>query len=105
MSVLRWLPGIVLLIPWLLAPVAPANETRIRDLSGPYSFRLLDWETVHLADRASRLWAGLFGSGGVAGSDADVLQSYFRAGAARIDKRSAAEGALERVVARAYTAG
>ena len=61
MNVLRWLPGILLLLPWLLAPVAPANETRIRDLAGPYSFKLLDWETIQLSERAARLWSGLFG--------------------------------------------
>ena len=62
MNVLRWLPGIVLLLPWLLAPVAPSNEARIRDLAGPYSFRLLDWETRNLAERATRLWAALVGT-------------------------------------------
>ena len=43
---LRWLPGLVLLLPCLLAPATPSNAIRIRDLAGPYSFRLLDWETV-----------------------------------------------------------
>jgi hypothetical protein len=105
MYALRWLPSLVLLVPWLIGPIAPSADVRIRDLAAPSTFRLLDWETVHLADRASRLWAGLFGSAGVAGSDADVLQSYFRAGTPRVEKRSEAEAALERVVARAYTAG
>ena len=96
MYALRWLPSLVLLVPWLIGPIAPSADVRIRDLAAPSTFRLLDWETVHLADRASRLWAGLFGSAGVASSDADVLQSYFRAGTPRVEKRSEAEAALER---------
>ena len=63
MRVLRWLPSLVLLVPWLIGPIAPPNEVRIRDLAAPSAFRLLDWETVHLADHAPRLWTGLFGGG------------------------------------------
>jgi len=75
---------------------------RIRDLAAPSAFRLLDWETVHLADHAPRLWTGLFGGIDTAGADADLLQGYFRAGASRVDKRTQAEAALERVVSQAY---
>jgi len=102
---LRWLPGLVLLVPWLLTPLAPSNAERIRDVSGPFAFRLLDWETVQVGERAGRLWAGLFGSVPEPGQDADTLGAYFNGGAARQDQRANAEGALERVVAGAYRDG
>src|SRR6266568_718772 len=102
MRVLRWLPSLVLLVPWLIGPIAPSNELRIRDLAAPSAFRLLDWETVHLADHAARLWTGLFGGADTAAADADLLQRYFRAAAPRTDRRSEAEAALERVVSQAY---
>src|SRR6266852_5055903 len=105
MSVLRWLPGILLLVPWLLVPVAPSNEMRIRDLAGPYSFRLLDWETVQLAQRGTRLWAGLFGPTTVLPSDADTLRAYFEARARPPALRSEVEAALEHLVGQAYQAG
>jgi hypothetical protein len=108
MGRLRWLPSLVLLLPWLLGPIAPSGEQRIRDLTGPTAFRLLDWETVHVGERLSRLWAGLTGSGddgALASSDADTLGAYFEAGAARQAPRPAAEAALERVVAAAYRQG
>ena len=50
MRALRWLPSLVLLVPWLIGPITPSNEVRMRDLAAPYAFRLLDWETEHLAD-------------------------------------------------------
>jgi hypothetical protein len=104
-SLLRWLPGIVLLLPWLLAPVAPSNEARIRDLAGPYSFRLLDWETRNLADRATRLWAGLVDTGSVQPSDADTLTAYLQARARPQEQRAQVEAALEHLVGQAYQAG
>jgi hypothetical protein len=103
--VLRWLPSIVLLLPWLLAPVAPANDARIRDLAGAYSFRLLDWETRNLAERASRLWAGLVGSVDVQPSDTEILKAYFQASGRPRDRQSQAEAALERLVGQAYQVG
>src|SRR5256885_14547595 len=103
MRVLRWLPTLVLLVPWLIGPIAPSNEVRIRDLAAPSAFRLLDWETVHLSDHAARLWRGLFGSADTSAADAAVLQSYFRAGTSRAARRTDAEAALERVVAAVYT--
>src|SRR2546423_6816911 len=105
MNVLRWLPGILLLLPWLLAPVAPANETRIRELAAPYAFRLLDWETVQLSQRGLRLWAGLFGPSIVQPADADVLRTYFDARARPPAQRAQVEAALERMVGQAYQAG
>jgi hypothetical protein len=105
MSVLRWLPGLVLLVPWLLAPATPSNAIRIRDLAGPYSFRLLDWETVQLGERADRLWAGLFGTVSVRPSDAETLAAYFRATPRPSEQRPQVEAALERVVGQAYRDG
>jgi hypothetical protein len=105
MSVLRWLPSLVLLLPWLLAPAAPSTATRIRDLAGPYSFRLLDWETVQLGDRADRVWAGLFGATSVRPSDADTLRAYFQVTPRPREQRAQVEAALERLVGQAYQAG
>jgi hypothetical protein len=105
MSVLRWLPGLVLLVPWLLAPATPSNAIRIRDLAGPYSFRLLDWETVQLGERADRLWAGLFGTVSVRPSDAETLTAYFRATPRPSEQRPQVEAALERLVGQAYRDG
>ena len=105
MSLLRWLPGIVVLVPWLLAPLTPSNEVRIRDLAGPDSFRLLDWETRNLAERAPRLWAGLFGSTSVQPSDASTLQTYFHTSPRPRDQQAQVEAALERLVGQAYQAG
>jgi hypothetical protein len=105
MRALRWLPSLVLLVPWLIGPIAPSNEVRIRDVAAPSAFRLLDWETVHLADHATRLWQGLFGGADTSSADAAFLQNYFRAGASRADGRTHAEAALERIVASAYADG
>ena len=107
MGALRWLPSVLLLLPWLLGPIAPSNDARLRDLAGPSGFRLLDWETVHIGERAGRLWTGLFGNDGGPGaaSDAGTLRAYFGAGSRRPDLRPGAEAALERVVAAAYQAG
>ncbi len=102
---LRWLPSLVLLLPWLLAPAAPSNATRIRDLAGPYAFRLLDWETVQLGERADRVWAGLFGTTSVRPSDADTLKAYFQATPRPRELRSQVEVALERLIGQAYQAG
>jgi hypothetical protein len=103
--VLRWLPGLVLLLPWLLAPATPSNATRIRDLAGPYAFRLLDWETVQLGERVDRLWAGVFGNTSVRPSDTETLKAYFQASPHKVDKRAEVEAALERVVGQAYRDG
>ena len=105
MGVLRWLPSVLLVLPWLFGPLAPSNDARIRDLAGPSSFRLLDWETVHVSERAGRLWAGLFGADASTPSDTDTLSAYFRAGSRRPELRPQAEAALERVVASAYREG
>jgi hypothetical protein len=105
MGALRWLPSVLLLLPWLLGPIVPSNEARIRDLAGPSGFRLLDWETVHVGERAGRLWAGLFGAAEATSADADTLRAYFRAGSQRAELRPQAEAALERVVAGAYRNG
>ena len=104
-SLLRWLPSLVLLVPWLVGPAAPSTSERIRDVAAPVSFHLLDWETVHLGQRLGRLWDGLWSSSEASAADADTLRAYFRPGAPRAELRSAAEAAVERVVARAYRDG
>jgi hypothetical protein len=100
---LRWLPSLVLLLPWLLGPLAPSNAARIRDLAAPSGFRLLDWETVHLGERTGRLWAGLTGVYQVGPADVDTLRAYFGGPARTSELRSEAEVAVERVVGQAYT--
>jgi hypothetical protein len=105
MSVLRWLPSLGLLVPWLLAPAVPSNAIRIRDLAGPDSFRLLDWETVQLGERVDRMWTGLSGTTAVRPSDADTLKAYFQATPRRPELRPQVEAALERLVGQAYWAG
>ncbi len=99
MSWLRWVPAAVVLLPWLLGPAGPSEAVRVRDTSASASFRLLDWETVHVAQRAGRLWAGLFGAQPSADEhDAATVATYLRA---RAD-RQAAEEAVERLVSQAY---
>jgi hypothetical protein len=95
-------PSALLLLPWLFSPLAPSTEARLRDLAAPSSFHLLDWETVHVAERAGRLWTGLTAGMASAPDDADTLRTYFRARARRAELRSGAELALERVVGQAY---
>jgi hypothetical protein len=91
-----------LLVPWLLGPAAPSEAARIRDLSSADSFRLLDWETVHVGQKLGTLWAGLSGSTAATSTDADVLRAYFAQSPHPADSRSAAETALEHLVAQAY---
>ena len=102
LHLLRWLPSLVLLLPWLAAPLAPSTADRLRDLSGPASFRLLDWETVHLGERAARLWQGLLGTRAAGPADVDVLRAYFGRGADKATLRPQAERALEDLVGQAY---
>ena len=105
MSLLRWLPSLVLLVPWLFGPAARPGSERIRDVAAPVSFHLLDWETVHLGQRLGRLWDGVWTSSDASSADAATLRAYFRPGAQRSELRSAAEAAMERVVAQAYRDG
>jgi hypothetical protein len=104
MPVLRWLPSLLLLLPWLLGPAVPANAARIRDLASPSSFRILDWESLHIAEKSGALWAGLTGHETESASDISTLQAYFYPGAPaqRAALRPAAEAALQDVVAQAY---
>jgi hypothetical protein len=100
---LRWLPSLVLLIPWLFAPAAPSEASRVRDLSSAYGFRLLDWETVHVAQKLGALWSGLSGGGtGDPSGDAEILHAYFAQSPHPSELRPAAETALEHLVAQAY---
>jgi hypothetical protein len=103
MHLLRWLPSVLLVLPWLLGTPTPPTEARIRELSGTVAFRLLDWETVNLGQRAGRLLAGLLGSSEAQAADGALVREYFRAGASRDARRSEAERALERLVSEAYT--
>jgi hypothetical protein len=99
MTWLRWLPAGLVLLPWLLGPIAPSSDARIRAAASAVSFRLLDWETLNLSQRAGRLWTGLFGSRPADDQDAAAtFGAYLRT---RAD-RPAAELALERLVANAY---
>jgi hypothetical protein len=102
MSLLRWLPSVVLVLPWLFGPASPSINERIRDLAAPAGFQLLDWETVNLSERAARLWAGLTNTDAVTASDADVLRAYFQPRARNADLRSQAEAAIERLIGQAY---
>ena len=100
---LRWVPSVLVLLPWLLAPAVPSREVRLRDLSGAASFRLLDWETVNLTDRAARLWHGLTDGPSASDADAETVRAYFRARPTELPQRSSVEAALERLVGQAYT--
>src|SRR5687768_16198712 len=99
---LRWLPTLLVLLPWLLTSAVPDNTARIRDLSGMVSFRLLDWETVNLAQRAGRLWSALVGEREASAGDAELLRGYFSDPTERVDRRQIAERVLERVVGAAF---
>jgi hypothetical protein len=96
---LRWLPTLLVLLPWLLMPLVPSSEARLRELSGAVAFRFLDWETVNLRDRAGRLWSALSGAPSL--DDADILRAYFGDPAQR-EQTAQAEGAIERVVSSAF---
>lgn len=105
MRVLRWLPSLVLLLPWLVSPLQPSTQTRIRDLTSPSSFRLLDWETLQLGQKAGDLVHGLVAPSPATPSDTDTLKAYFADAADRASLRPGAEQAMERVVAQAYRDG
>jgi hypothetical protein len=103
MRYLRWLPSLLLLLPWLFAPATQATNARIRDLSGPDSFSILDWETTFLGQRLTRLWAGLTSANEPGADDAETLRAFFHAPVAdRANQRPAAEAAMERVIGAAY---
>src|SRR5579864_8021805 len=104
MRLLRWLPSVLLLLPWLFSPVQPSNAARIRDLASRVSFRLVDWETQHLAQKAGAIWLGLTRPGVASTSDADTLRTYFATGADKATLRSSAEAALQALIAEAYRA-
>ncbi len=99
---LRWLPSMVVLLPWLLAPAVPSNDVRIRDTAATASFRLLDWETVNLSERAGRLWGGLVGSNDPRSDDSDLLRAYFAQRGSPAETTGKAEAAMERLVSHAY---
>jgi hypothetical protein len=103
MGALRWLPSLALLLPWLVGPAAPSSSERIRDLAAPAAFHLLDWETLHLGERAGRLWTA-FTAGPEASpsDDSATLRAYFKDRSRRGELRTAAEAAMEHLVTNAY---
>jgi hypothetical protein len=105
MKLLRWLPATLLLLPWLFAPPRASDAARIRDLASPSTFRLLDWETQHVAEKAGAIWSGLTRAAVANQADADSLKAYFAAGADRAALRAGAEDALQALVAQAYREG
>jgi hypothetical protein len=102
MSWLRWLPSLVLLVPWLVGQAAPTVEERVRSLTAPVGFQLLDWETVSIGQRAGRLLSGLGGQAPASPSDADTLRAYFQTSDNREALRPAAEAAAEHMVGQVY---
>ncbi len=102
-QLLRWLPALVALLPWLLTPRVPDEAARILAASGPARFSLLDWETANLGERAPRLLAGLFGGVAPQPGDVDAARAFLQLPASERERRAAdAEAALERLVAAAY---
>ena len=103
MKVLRWLPSVLLLAPWLLSAQLPAQGTRLRELVGPASFRLLDWETVHLGERLGRIWTQMCcAPNNTTSADAATVTRYFQMRSERDQLRAGAEVAIERLVGQAY---
>jgi hypothetical protein len=100
--VLRWLPSLLLLVPWVFGPTLPSNTARIRELASPNAFSLVDWETRQLAANAGGLWTGLFGSPTSTDADVQLLHTYFSDRASRADLRGSAQVAIEHVVTQAY---
>jgi hypothetical protein len=102
-AALRFLPALLVLLPWLSA-APPTQHQRIAQLAGPSAFKLLDWEATHLAERADRVWAGLVGAVSLQSGDSALVQAYFDADSpTREWLRPAAEAAIERSIAAAYT--
>ena len=106
MKLLRWLPSVLFLAPWLLSAPLPSESARLRDLVGPASFRLLDWETLHLGERLGRVWTQLCcPPSDSTSTDAATLTRYFQARTERDQLRAGAEVAMERLVGQAYVDG
>lgn len=99
---LRWVPSVLVLAPLLLGPTQLNDELRLRDLTGSVSFRLLDWETVHLGERAGRLLNALDGAGADEQTDTQTLRAYFDVKGNKQQLRRQAEAAIEDIVAQAY---
>jgi hypothetical protein len=94
-----------LLLPWLLAPLAPSEAARVRDLSSANGFRLLDWETVHVGQKLGALWSGLTGDTAQTAGDAAVVRAYYAQTPHDADQRPAVETALQHLIAQAYRDG
>jgi len=102
-SVLRWLPSVLLLLPWLVGSQAPSNADRIRDVAGPNTFSLFDWETQHVAADLGPLISRLIAPSHPDDADAATLRAYFGDRSTRDQWRPAAQAAIERLVNQAYT--
>jgi GGDEF domain-containing protein len=101
LAILRWLPAVLVLLPWLLMPRMPSDDGRLRDLTGSAAFRLLDWETINLGQRAGRLWSALL-SQQTDLDDAETLRAYFGDRNRWGERRASAEAAIERVISQTF---
>ncbi len=99
---LRWLPSVVLLLPWLFSAPAPSNADRIRDAASPEAFSLLDWETRHVAADLGPLVSGLITPAQSQDPDAATLRAYFADQPAREGLRPGAQAAIQRLISQAY---
>jgi hypothetical protein len=105
LNLLRWVPSLLLLLPWLFGPAAPSEAARVRDLSSSQAFDLLGWETTHLGQKLGSLWVGLTSVPTDTSNDASTLQTYFRQSPRPAKLRPAAETALQHLVTQAYRDG
>jgi hypothetical protein len=83
-----------------------STELRIRQLSGPYEFQLLEWELQQIGRRLDRIGAGLLGvTPAPEAADRHAFAAYLAAPAAdRAALRPAAEAAIERSLTQVATA-
>ena len=102
MGLLRWLPSVLLLLPWLFVSQPPSNADRIRNLAGPQAFSLLDWETQHVTADIGPLISGLISQPAPDSSDEATLRAYFGDTSRRDQLRPDAQAAVERLVTKAY---
>ena len=101
----RWLPSLLLLLPWLVTPLSPNSADRILQVTGPDSFPLLDWETQHVAQQFGRIVGGLVSPASTQATDPALVQRYFQTPEdQRTAERPAAEAAIERTIASVYQA-
>ena len=101
----RWLPTLLVLLPWLLSPLSPDSASRIEQDTGPTHFLFWDWEAVHLAAKFGEVVSGLVSPPSPQSSDAALAQAYFQTpDNQRGPIRATVEGAIERAIASVYQA-